>query len=118
MECHHRKNQLLRRKLFFGFPAAELYSEEEPRPPRISSGWFLSWLVLGSLFCFVIQCSGAAGDLDISFGSGGKVLTPVSNGRANAVAIQPDGKIVAAGIGRDGASGDFALTRYNIDGSL
>jgi uncharacterized delta-60 repeat protein len=39
--------------------------------------------------------------------------------RANAVAIQEDGRIVAAGISTDQMTrGDFALARYNIDGSL
>lgn len=46
----------------------------------------------------------------------GKVTTDFDNARdvAEAVAIQPDGKIVVAGISNDG----FALARYNADGSL
>src|SRR5262249_41260291 len=66
----------------------------------------------------------AAGDLDGSFGSGGKVVTGVFNlvESARAVAIQNDGKIIVAG-----ASGnppppqtyyDVALARFNADGSL
>jgi uncharacterized delta-60 repeat protein len=62
------------------------------------------------------------GSLDISFDGDGKVITPISvtggNEEALAVAIQPnDGKIIAAGktsVGQD----DFALVRYNPDGSL
>jgi uncharacterized delta-60 repeat protein len=45
----------------------------------------------------------------------------VQNDRAFAVVLQPDGKIVAAGVGGRGATGpgaDFALARYNADGSL
>ncbi len=63
------------------------------------------------------------GDLDPAFGNGGRVITPVSivNGHdfGRAVALQNDGKIVVAGSshGRT-ASGDFALARYNPDGSL
>ncbi len=38
--------------------------------------------------------------------------------RANAVAIQNDGKIVAAGYSYNGSNNDFALVRYNTDGSL
>ena len=34
------------------------------------------------------------------------------------VQVQPDGKIVVAGISSDGAGCDFALVRYNADGSL
>src|SRR5687768_8651350 len=59
------------------------------------------------------------GTLDPTFGAGGKVLTdfpyPVNSGdRPLALALQPDGKIVAAGT----ANLDFALARYNADGSL
>jgi uncharacterized delta-60 repeat protein len=58
----------------------------------------------------------SAGDLDLGFGTGGKVTTDFSGGdRATAVVLQSDGKIVLAGF--DG-SGDFALARYNADGSL
>src|SRR5207247_11469082 len=58
----------------------------------------------------------AEGSLDPSFGAGGKVLTDLgsSGDDAFAVAGQPNGKIVAAGSG----GGDFALVRYNADGSL
>jgi uncharacterized delta-60 repeat protein len=58
------------------------------------------------------------GDLDITFGNGGKVTTDFSASYdyANTVAIQSDGKIVAAGqISRRGV---FALARYTSDGSL
>jgi uncharacterized delta-60 repeat protein len=52
------------------------------------------------------------GSLDLSFGVNGKTTTPgVDN--ATAVAIQSDGKILAAG----GYSG-FELARYNANGSL
>jgi uncharacterized delta-60 repeat protein len=64
-----------------------------------------------------------AGDLDTTFGSGGVVLTAFptvekgfhgSGGSANAVQIQSDGKIVAAGEGLH----NFAVSRYNTGGSL
>ena len=66
----------------------------------------------------------ADGSLDTSFGTGGKVTTAfgtaTSGDIANAVAIQPDGKIIAAGFADDvaGSGADFALARYNADGSL
>jgi len=54
------------------------------------------------------------GSLDASF-AGGKITTDLGgSARANAVAVQADGKIVAAGH----AAGKFALTRYNADGTL
>ncbi|MEO5720501.1 MAG: dockerin type I domain-containing protein [Chthoniobacterales bacterium] len=56
------------------------------------------------------------GSLDGSFGVGGKVLTffAQSDSAANAITVQADGKLIAAG-----SSGtDFAIARYNPDGSL
>src|SRR6266511_1932370 len=54
------------------------------------------------------------GDLDPTFGVGGVVTTPILRGGAQALVLQPDGKLVAAGKGGD----HFALVRYNPDGSL
>lgn len=67
-----------------------------------------------------------SGDVDTSFGNGsgslaGIVVTPVSpsgSDAAPAVAIQPDGKIVAAGSVYNGTDYDFAVVRYNTDGTL
>ena len=61
------------------------------------------------------------GTLDKTFGGNGKVITDFSNGfeEAIAIAIQPDGKIVAAGSSTaTRRSFDFALARYNPDGTL
>jgi uncharacterized delta-60 repeat protein len=59
------------------------------------------------------------GSLDISFGTGGKVVTPFGGyAVASAVAIQSDGKIVAAGRSLIGNVSNFALARYNTNGSL
>ena len=61
------------------------------------------------------------GTLDPSFGSGGEVTTKVSSNfsRALDVAIQTDGKIVAAGYAEDKKNNEeFALVRYNVNGSL
>jgi uncharacterized delta-60 repeat protein len=64
----------------------------------------------------------APGDLDTGFGSNGKVRTHfqgVVNDRCCAVALQPDGKIVAAGTSNDGTHGyAFALAGYRSNGSL
>ena len=60
------------------------------------------------------------GSLDTSFGQGGKVTTNFTRYEdgAHAVAIQRDGKIVAAGMTGGGGDPEFALARYNVDGSL
>ncbi|MGB8342425.1 MAG: delta-60 repeat domain-containing protein [Chthoniobacterales bacterium] len=65
----------------------------------------------------------APGALDSSFGRGGRVTSDFqgSNDFAYAVALQPDGKIVTAGIrfvGIAAEGGDFLITRYNPDGTL
>ncbi|NER26898.1 MAG: DUF4347 domain-containing protein [Symploca sp. SIO1C4] len=72
----------------------------------------------------------ASGDLDSSFGNNGIVITEItdiandsdSDGSADSIAIQPDGKIVVAGIVGSRfpfyRNNDFALVRYNSDGSL
>lgn len=69
------------------------------------------------IFCFwpcVLMAD--AGDLDPTFDGDGKVITHVSAGidMVEDLVIQPDGKIVVAGV----SSGDFAVARYNSDGSL
>ena len=62
------------------------------------------------------------GSLDPTFGDAGKVTTDLSDfDHADAVALQPDGKIVVAGSAFRGSQpGEivFGLARYNRDGSL
>src|SRR5881227_3191177 len=65
----------------------------------------------------------AAGDLDPTFGIGGMVTTDLNHSTdiANAVAIQPDGKLVVVGEAykqNDFSGEDFVVTRYNTDGTL
>ncbi len=60
------------------------------------------------------------GNLDNSFNEDGKLITIIpnrSNGSASSVLIQPDGKIVAAGI-TSGTTVNQTIVRYNSDGSL
>jgi uncharacterized delta-60 repeat protein len=54
------------------------------------------------------------GSLDATFGIGGKVITdPPGDNNLWDIALQADGKVVAAG-----SNGNFQLARYNPDGSL
>ncbi|HEY9403357.1 MAG TPA: carboxypeptidase regulatory-like domain-containing protein [Pyrinomonadaceae bacterium] len=70
---------------------------------------------IGSSSVFALARYNADGSLDTSFDADGKVTTMFgSNTLARAVALQPDGKIVAAG----DSDNHFALARYNPDGSL
>ncbi len=59
------------------------------------------------------------GSLDNTFGANGIVTTAIEqSSEANSVTIQSDGKIVVAGYSGDGNRDDFALARYNTNGSL
>lgn len=60
------------------------------------------------------------GFLDESFGIGGIVTMPLGDASDHVrdVAVQEDGKMVLAGALDNGADLDFALLRYNSDGTL
>jgi uncharacterized delta-60 repeat protein len=62
----------------------------------------------------------ADGSLDTNFGSGGSVVTSIlgQDDIVHSVAIQSDGKIVGAGETKNGTYDEFALARYNADGTL
>lgn len=74
----------------------------------------------GSYDYFALVRLNTNGSLDNTFDGDGKVISPVGawGDRANAVAIQSDGKIVVAGSSSTGTSGVIALARYNTDGSF
>lgn len=60
-----------------------------------------------------------SGLLDESFGTGGKVITPIGeNSLAKSVALQSDGKIVVAGYTNSSGVIDTVVLRYLPDGSL
>jgi uncharacterized delta-60 repeat protein len=63
----------------------------------------------------------SAGALDNSFDTDGKLITNVSagaNDEARGVVIQSNGRIIAAGLAEVGGGQDFAVVRYNTNGSL
>ena len=69
---------------------------------------------------FAIVRYNADGSLDSSFNGNGKVTTDINGGEdyAKSVVLQSDGKILVVGDSYNGGSSDFALVRYNSDGSL
>ena len=80
------------------------------------------WIILLAM-AVPNRAQAAAGDLDPTFGSGGKSTVGYPLGGANignAVAIQPDGKIVVAGYIASGVNGnaDMVVLRFNPDGNL
>ena len=69
---------------------------------------------------FALVRYNANGTLDTSFGTGGKVTTAIGgdDDRAHAMVIDGSGRIVVAGYALIGSDNDFALVRYNADGTL
>jgi uncharacterized delta-60 repeat protein len=71
---------------------------------------------------FTVARYNANGTLDTSFGGTGVVIVPPLAGgngeNANSVAVQSDGKIVAAGFMGMAGYADWVITRFNTDGSL
>ena len=68
---------------------------------------------------FALARYNANGTLDATFGTGGKVTTAIGTlDYAYALAVRPDGKLVAAGETFNGSTTDFALARYNANGTL
>src|SRR6185295_17327170 len=80
----------------------------------------ISMVVLTLVLPLPIHVQAAAGDLDASFGIGGKVTTDFSSDFDEAfdLAVQPDGKIIAGGQTGFGPSSGFEVARYTPDGTL
>ena len=88
----------------------------------VAGGAFPLFTFLGN---FEVVRYNPNGSLDTSFGNGGIVTTNFPEGSyASSVALQADGKIIAAGtvfvdfIIGEPSNTDFALARYNSDGTL
>ncbi len=69
---------------------------------------------------FVIARYNANGSLDKTFDGDGKLTGFLRQGYTiyNSMAVQTDGKVVVAGYAWNGSNNDFAMARYNTDGSL
>jgi uncharacterized delta-60 repeat protein len=69
---------------------------------------------------FVVTRYLAGGALDPSFGDSGVAITDFGGSKdwAYALALQPDGRIVVAGVSDRSGSQDFALARYDSTGHL
>jgi uncharacterized delta-60 repeat protein len=99
--------------------------------------WFSSWLLNRTvsrkqspvnrsrprLEVLEDRCVPSAGQLDPTFGTGGKVITDIQGptvAQADAVVVpQPDGKVIAVASSQNiNNNGQIALLRYNTDGSL
>ena len=74
----------------------------------------------GEQSCFTVLRYNADGSLDKGFADSGNATTCVAkNSSADSLAVQSDGKIVVAGNSFiDGGNNDFAVVRYNTNGTL
>ena len=90
----------------------------QPDGKIVAAGYSVNIGMFNSDFAIVRYTPNGA--LDSSFGGTGKVSTSIAGGfdHGSGLVIQPDGKIVVAGSGQVGANTNFALVRYNTDGSL
>ncbi|MGH2978058.1 MAG: hypothetical protein ACRDLQ_00285, partial [Solirubrobacterales bacterium] len=87
---------------------------------RVARGPWRAIALLAAMLGVLALAPAAHGDgeLDPTFDGEGKVLTDFgARDVVRSIAIQDDGKIVAAGTG-GAPNPDFALARYNPDGSL
>jgi uncharacterized delta-60 repeat protein len=74
---------------------------------------------IGGVENFVVVRYNANGSLDTTFDADGIITTSIgTSSNAFALAMQSDGKIVAAGKADSGATENIALARYNTGGSL
>jgi uncharacterized delta-60 repeat protein len=81
--------------------------------------WLALVVVLAAPGPAAVTGQGASGALDPSFGAGGRVVIDLGGREtAYAVAVQGDGRIVAAGQTDAHGTPDIALLRLNPDGSL
>jgi uncharacterized delta-60 repeat protein len=96
-------------------------------PRRLAYRPLIRALAIGaaaiSLFSSLPTAHAADGDLDPTFGDGGRVLTDFNQSTdiANAVAVDADGKYVVVGttyINNDYSGEDFAVARFNANGTL
>ncbi len=83
----------------------------------------ISFVAVTCSFLLASGIQAAPGDLDVTFGGTGIITTDFfgDTDNATAVAVQPDGKVVAAGwvqSGPDTTTADFAVARYLSDGTL
>lgn len=75
----------------------------------------------GTNYVFAIVRYNLDGSLDNSFSGDGKQITAIGSNSfdyTTSIAIQDDGKLLVVGYSNDGSNNDFALVRYNTDGSL
>ncbi|CAM5301030.1 Calx-beta domain-containing protein [Thauera mechernichensis] len=84
----------------------------QPDGKILVAGWINDGIAVARFF--------ADGSIDSDFGTGGiaKPTSGVPSGMGRGVIVQPDGKILVVGESWGGQDSDFALVRFNTDGTL
>jgi uncharacterized delta-60 repeat protein len=94
----------------------------QPNGKIVATGRYksLSTVQGSNIYYFMTIRLNSNGTLDNTFNGTGKILTTfnLSNCFAHSIALQTDGKIVVGGQNYNGAYYDFALARYNSNGTL
>jgi len=87
---------------------------------RFYSAIGASFVLMGLFFSTPTNIQAADGDLDVTFGNGGKVLVDFSatSEYGRSVVVQPDGKILVAGQSGTYPLFHSALVRFNANGTL
>ena len=76
-------------------------------------------IITTTVFLVLLITSSMAQNLDLTFGTGGKVITAFADtAYGQSLALQQDGKIIVAGDAITNGVRAFALARYNVDGTL
>src|SRR5262245_33271373 len=101
---------------FGGYSARALGLAVQPDGKIVAAGW----TIRNEGADFAVARYNDDGTLDTSFGNGGRVTTDFGGAFEGAwsVAVQTDGKIVAAGLTGSFGTNNFAVARYNSDGTL
>lgn len=88
----------------------------QPDGKMVLSGYYAS---LSNSDDFALCRIGADGNIDSTFGIGGKVSTPFGTGidQSSGVAVQPDGKIISVGYAFINGASQFVATRHNGNGT-
>ena len=96
------------------------YSSNSPktRPSHCQRVLRLTLTVILALTWVTVVYAVGPGDLDTTFNGTGVVTTSIDGSTAFSVAVQPDGKIVAAGQSFSQGRSNFAVARYESDGNL
>jgi uncharacterized delta-60 repeat protein len=101
------------------FGVTQLYSMALMPDGRIAAGGYTANASAGASYSFAVARFNANGTLDTSLNGSGKAVTRITgNDILKEIAVQSDGKIVAAGRTNVAGGQNLVMVRYNVDGSL